>query len=166
MVNMGLKMTGVVAELLQFSDYSSLPDSHTCLKAHVDELLKRTITICDVRILNCSKYEAWDGMWMLRQKHDDQPFVLVVEYKFREIEVERKAGGGKYTPSTIRPSMSSIPSSPPAKRPSGNTPSNTRTRRRQPSQRVASRTCTWTPRIRNKTTMSVWSFQTTNTSFS
>eukprot|EP01033_Poteriospumella_lacustris_P006379 gene6379-4584_t len=98
MANVGLKMAGVVADLRKFYHRPSLPDSHTRLQAHVDQLRKRTITTGDVRILNCSKSEAWDGMWMLRQKTDDQPFVLVVEYKFREIDIEHKAAGAKSTP--------------------------------------------------------------------
>jgi hypothetical protein len=96
MVNVDLKMTRVVAESLRFSDNLSLPDSQTRLEAHVDELLKRSITIGDVRILNHSKSEAWDGMWMLRQRHDYQPFVLVVEHKFREIEREHNAVDGSH----------------------------------------------------------------------
>lgn len=97
------KMNGAVEFLKELFYDKPLSNSHDDLQSHIDDLLKRTIETGDVRIFKVHEKESWDGMWMVRQddRKKTEPFVLFVDYKFREIPVAKdainatEAGDGK-----------------------------------------------------------------------
>jgi hypothetical protein len=79
-----LKVTRCLDRLEDFYHPTQLPCSYNGINDHVTALRKCQLDDRDVLVVKGHEREGWDGLWVLRQKNG-KPFVLVVDYKFREV---------------------------------------------------------------------------------
>jgi hypothetical protein len=99
--NKGLSVTTSSSSLDDFYHPTPLPRSHLNIAEHLAGLRKCQLGKRDVLVVKGHKHEGWDGLWVLRKK-DGKPFVLAVDYKFREVGRTSKAAAIRYRANNVQ----------------------------------------------------------------